>query len=259
MRESAKRVVRTAQTFLPWAVDIKASVQHRLGELSRKPFEVEYKALRLFGGEGRLYLDVGANRGQSIMAIRMTTAAPRIISFEANPALVARLAARFGDLPGVRIEPVGLGDRGGEFDLHIPVYRGYAFDGLASVDRDEAVSWLNHKTILGFDPSKLRCEVVRCRLATLDSFATAPFLIKLHIQGYELPALIGGRETLGRHGPVLLIGTPGQDVTDYLAGFGYRLYGYEPQGRFVEGLAGGRSSFYMTDEKAASVSRFIAP
>jgi FkbM family methyltransferase len=249
--------VRTAQIYFPWIVDLKADIQRRYGEITNKPFEVEFEALRLFGGEGQLYLDVGANRGQSITAIRMMTTAPRIISFEANPSLAARLVRQFGNLPNVRIEPVGLGKREGSFDLHVPVYQGYVFDGLASVDREEAMSWLNPKTIVGFDSSKLHCQVVQCHLTTLDRFTVAPFLIKLHIQGYELPALIGGRDTLRKHTPVLLIGTPSQEVTDYLAEFGYRLYGYTSRGRFVAGLTGGRSSFYMTDEKADAVSPFI--
>src|SRR3954451_18218049 len=117
MRENVKRVIRTAQTFVPRIADLKAEAQLQFSRITRKPFEVEFEALRLLGGEGRLYLDVGANRGQSITAIRMMTTAPRIISFEANPALASRLSNRFGSLAGVRIEPVGLGDREGDFDL----------------------------------------------------------------------------------------------------------------------------------------------
>jgi FkbM family methyltransferase len=257
MRESVKRVVRTAQTFAPWLADMKADVQHRLCTITRRPFEADFAALRLFGGRDRLHLDIGANRGQSITAITITAADPRIHSFEANPVLAARLSERFGASPRVRIEPLGLSDEAGEFELFIPVYRGYMFDGLASLDREAAMSWLNRETILGFDPARLRAEVTRCRVTTLDSMETAPFFMKLDIGGNELKALKGGRRTLGAHRPVLLVETPGQELIDFLAEFRYALYRYDPRRGFVAGDRSGLNSFFMTHDKAELVSRHI--
>ncbi|MBX6374795.1 MAG: FkbM family methyltransferase [Acetobacteraceae bacterium] len=259
MKESTKRLIRTAQTYVPWLADAKAEFQYRLRSLARRPFEPDFAALRLFGGEDRLHLDVGANRGQSIAAIRLTARRPRIMSFEPNPVLAARLVRRFGDLPGVRIEPVGLGDREGEFELHIPYYRGYVFDGLASIDRDAASSWLSPRTIHGFDPAKLRIETVRCRVVTLDSLGTEPFFIKLDVQGFELPVLRGAEETLRRHRPVLLIETPDDTaVLDHLAGLGYRPYAFDArEGRFRAGRTGVLGTFFLTDDKADPIARFI--
>jgi FkbM family methyltransferase len=258
VRESTRRLLRTAQTYAPWLADAKAELQHLLRGIARRPFEPDFAALRLFGGEDRLHLDVGANRGQSIAAIRMTARCPRILSFEPNPVLAARLERRFGRLPEVRIQPLGLGDRAGEFDLHIPSYRGYVFDGLASIDRAAAASWLNPQTISGFDPAKLRIDTVRCRVVTLDSLATSPFFIKLDVQGYELAALRGAEETLRRHRPVLLIETPGAAVLDHLAGLGFRPYVYDAQaGRFRAGRGGMLGTFFLADDKAGLVARHI--
>ena len=120
-------------------------------------------------------------------------------------------------MPGLRIEPVGLGAEEGEFDLHIPSYRGYVFDGLASTDRHSAESWLNEDTLLAFDPAKLSIETVRCRIRTLDGFGLEPFFMKIDVQGSELKVLMGGESTIGRHRPVLLIEWPEPEVSAWLA------------------------------------------
>ena len=257
MREDIKRYFRTAQTYFPLLPTVKTRVQTELSKVTNRPFEADFGALRLFGGKHRLCLDIGANRGQSIAALGLVTSGPKIVSFEPNPRLAAALTRRFGGLSDVRIEPVGLGDKEGAFDLHVPSYRRYSFDGLASFDREEAMSWLNQQTIVGFNPAKLSCQKVRCKIRTLDSFELAPFFAKFDVQGYELCALIGGRETLKRYTPVLMVETPGQEVVDYLRQFDYRPYVYHDRRRRFAAGVGGQNTFFMTDDKADIVSGSI--
>lgn len=251
-----KKFARTMQTHTPWVAEVKPGLQRMLSEWTGRPFEEDFNGLRLFREAGRLYLDVGANRGQSITAIRLTAKSPRIVSFEANPMLAAKLNYRLGHAKDIEIHLVGLGETEGEFNLHIPRYRRYIFDGLASIDRDCAMSWLSSDTPFGFDPEKLTCEIVRCQVKTLDSFNLAPFFIKLDVQGYEFSALLGARETLKRHTPVLLIETPCKKLMDYLHSFGYRPY-YFRKNRFYHGNDHGLNLFLMTDEKAELVAPFV--
>ncbi|WP_372617682.1 FkbM family methyltransferase [Falsiroseomonas sp.] len=256
MMRSAQRVLRTAQTFFPALGDIKAAAQDRLARLTGIPFEADFRALRLFGGEGRLHLDIGANRGQSITAIRMCATRPRIVSFEPNPKLAAALKRRFAEVPGVRIEPVGLGAAEGEFSLHIPSYRGYVFDGLASTDREAAASWLNERTLIGFDPAKLSIETVRCRIRRLDDFGLEPFFIKVDVQGTELQVLQGGQRTIEAHRPVLLLEWPEDELIAWLAARGYRRYAFDAREQVFHHDRGGTlNSFFMTDDKAALVGK----
>ena len=253
--KSAQRVLRTAQTFVPALGNIKAAAQDRLARLTGRPFESDFEALRLFGGEGRLHLDIGANRGQSITAIRLCANKPRIISFEPNPKLAAALERRFGDVQGVRVEPVGLGAAAGEFELHIPSYRGYVFDGLASTDRAMAESWLNERTLVAFDPAKVTIETVRCRIRTLDTFDLAPFFMKLDVQGSELGVLAGGQGTIDRHHPVLLIEWPEAEVSAWLTQHGYVPYAFDERERMFRRNRGGPlNTFFMTEDKAALVA-----
>lgn len=255
MREPIKRYIRTAQTFFPWLPDVKSNLQEQFARVTGQPFEADFAALRLFGGEGRLHLDIGANRGQSIAAIRTVASRPRIVAFEPNPRLAAALSRRYGDLADVRIEPVGLGEREDSFGLHVPAYRGYVFDGLASFSREEAMGWLNPKTIVGFNPARLTCETVTCRVTTLDSFGLAPFFAKLDTQGTELQVLKGGAETLRRSSPVLLVESPADEVQAYLRSLGYAPYRYDDRARRFMPGAGGLNTFFLTSDKA----RLVAP
>src|SRR3712207_4025989 len=54
MREPIKRYIRTAQTFFPWLPDLKSTLQDRFSRVTGWPFEPDFSALRLFGGESRL-------------------------------------------------------------------------------------------------------------------------------------------------------------------------------------------------------------
>lgn len=246
---------RTIQTHFPLLSDIKPWIQQQYGLCTNRPFEADFNALRLFPA-ARLYIDVGANRGQSIAAIRMTAKNPQIVSFDANPFLVKKLRIRFSKCENVKVHFFGLGATEGEFTLYIPKYRNYVFDGLASIDYNEAMSWLSNKTIYNFDKKKLAFEAIKCRLKTFDSFCLAPFFMKLDIQGYELSALHGAKKTLINHSPILLTETPSEALCEYIKQFGYQPYFFD-KNNFYRGNNSGLNLFFMTDDKASLVAKYI--
>ena len=62
--------------------------------------------------------------------------------------------------------------------------------------------------------------------------------------------LEGGRETLKRHTPVILIGTAMDDNIRYLAGLGYRLYRYDrASGKLQPAERSETGSFFLTEDK----------
>lgn len=73
---------------------------------------------------------------------------------------------------------------------------------------------------------------VPIRLTTLDRFALSPALIKLDVEGHEVRALRGARETILRSKPVLVVevnkhqlepaGFSIRQLWEELAGLGYR-------------------------------------
>ena len=90
-----------------------------------------------------LFLDVGANRGQSTDAIFMNVDKQiRLQLFEPNQFLCKKLSKFFGDNSQVTIKNFGLGDENTTSPLFVPFYNQWMFDGLASFVEYEAVSCL---------------------------------------------------------------------------------------------------------------------
>lgn len=141
------------------------------------------------------------------------------------------------------IHSIGLGDRPGSFDLFVPSYRGYVFDGLASLDEACARSWLSDQ-LFGFDEGRLDIEVVTCAVRRLDDLGCEPAFVKIDVQGYEHRVLQGARQTLAEHRPALLIEWPGAVITDYLADLGYAPYQYL-DGALVAGHHGKTNTFFL--------------
>jgi FkbM family methyltransferase len=196
-----------------------------------------------------LYLDVGANRGQSIEAMLMFRQKSCIWAFEPNPLLRERLDRRFRSHSRVMIKDFGLGDRDGAFRLFVPYYKKWMYDGLASLKREVAADWLKDR-VYWYREKHLTIREVECRIVRLDDLGLAPFFLKLDVQGYELEALRGGERTLRAHEPILLVESPDEATRAFLRALGYRPYSYEG-GQLKRDGFGVTNTFFLTDGKAA--------
>jgi len=136
---------------------------------------------------GDIAIDVGANIGFfALLAARMVGSTGRVVAFEPNATVRTRLnhgVRRNNAIRTVEVVPLGLNHAATEEQLFVP--SGEAADpGLASMrpvkDRD--------------------CHVDTIATVTLDEWIArhpvAPRLIKLDIEGAELPALRGAQRTL---------------------------------------------------------------
>jgi FkbM family methyltransferase len=251
----ARKLLRSMQVFFPWLQEPRFRLQRLLHRLSGAPGEADFGALRLLPWQpGALFLDIGANRGQSIDAMRMLVPQARVIAFEPNARLCARLVRLYRADPRVECVNSALGDAADEAVLWVPVYRGWTFDGLASLDRAEAAGWLSPERLYLFHPAWLRIEAMRCKVQRLDDLDLAPAFAKLDVQGHELQVLIGGEATLRRHRPLLMIESPGADKEiPFLERLGYAPYAFDGT-RLIPGRTAALNSFFLTAEQAASVA-----
>lgn len=248
---SIKKAVRTLQVELPFLLDLKFTTMRALRNWLRVPFERDFSALpALAPPPDALFLDVGANRGQSTDAILMMCPDARIRAFEPNEALFRRLEKQFAGVQGVQLENLGLGDQASDAVLYVPFYKQWMFDGLASFDECAARNWLPSRLYF-YNDKHLRIEQYVCRVRPLDDFELAPFFIKIDVQGFEYQVLRGAQRTLAEHRPVLLIETPEQRIIDFLATLGYQLYAYN-RGRFERSARGRLNTFFMTAERSAA-------
>ena len=201
-----RKALRTAQNYFPGLHQAKNDAYYVARRYLGTVHDSDFKVVRLLPRTSEdLFVDVGANRGQSILAIRKYRPDAQIVSFEPNPVIFKELHRRFGDWPDVRLENVGVGAADAELPLFIPAYRGFVYDGIATFSHETALAYLSDETLYLFDPKHVTVSEYRCRITTLDSFQLAPTFMKMDIEGYEYEAIQGARETLMRHEPIMLV------------------------------------------------------
>ncbi len=242
---SLKKAVRSLQVEFPALLELKFDAMRAVRNSLRVPFERDFRALPLLNApEGAEFLDIGANRGQSIDAMRMMCPAARVRAFEPNGELFDRLRVRYAGEPWLQLENYGLGAAESEATLYVPFYKRWMFDGLASFDESEARGWLPSR-IYFYSDRHLRVQASRCRVRRLDDLNLQPFFVKIDVQGFELEVLRGGRNTLQRYQPALLVEAPGEPILRFLEELGYRPYAFV-NGCFASGVRGGLNTFFLT-------------
>jgi FkbM family methyltransferase len=246
IKRAAIRVIRTTQSFFPWLLEAKCAVQYALRAASRRPAEIEFAALRDLVPADALCIDIGANRGQSIQALRLVLPRCEIVSFEPNPALYSRLVAHHAGDPRVTMRPEALGEAPSMSTLHVPYYRRFMYDGLASLDEMSARSWISPQTFFLYREGWVSVHSFPVRTITLDSLGLAPNFIKIDTQGTEISVLRGAAETLARSRPVIMCETPDVASVTMLTGLGYVEHRVVA-GQLVLGRVPGQNSLFITD------------
>lgn len=218
-----RKAIRTLQVYFPFLQDYRFQMQRAVRDALQIVHEEDFHILDYLPLQKEdLLIDAGANRGDAIQSMLMKRPDCRVAAFEPNPVLVKKLHHLYRADPRVNIYEAGLGSRDSVVKLHVPFYREYMFDGLASFHEKNAKDWLTSR-VYGFRPEWLSIREIRCVIKPLDSFKLNPAFIKIDVQGFEGEVLRGCRETLCRSRPVLLIETPGKAECDML-----RTLGYEP-------------------------------
>jgi FkbM family methyltransferase len=141
---------------------------------------------RVLGPAGNA-VDVGCFRGKILDEIVLTAPAGRHVAFEPNPELAARLRERF---PQVTIHEVALSDEPGPSAFHV-------------LDQLPAQSGLRQRPT----DTKSDVRVIEVQVETMDRLLPRdqPIdLIKIDVEGAEVNALLGARETLRRWQPVVV-------------------------------------------------------
>jgi FkbM family methyltransferase len=253
MSMGLRKALRTLQHHLPGGRDRREALSRVVRRLGGRLHEPDFAALQFFP-PAQLLLDVGANYGQSAASMCLLQPEAHIISYEPNIELADKITELFRRDPRVKVQPFGLSDTAGAFDLYIPYYGKFPYPGLASLNEEEARSWLSTETLYFFRPGNVHIKRIRCRIDTLDSEALIPYFIKIDVQGAEFGVLRGGYETLTRHQPILLIESPGRDprITALLGSMGYLEFEFV-NGHFLQQRSQGTNSFFLTTKRQAEL------
>jgi FkbM family methyltransferase len=253
---SLRKLIRTVQSHLYFLKETRDVLYHQSRRIRGIPHEQEFLALKFIpDGLSGVYVDIGANQGQSIESIKVVKPSARIVSFEANQGLAEKLQARYRGRSDIQINAFGLSDEVDEKTLFVPVYRKFVYDGNASFDRDYALALYNSSYLYWFSPSALELREVPCSLKRLDDQNLEPLFMKLDVQGFEFNVVKGGIETIRRHEPILMIEClhDHREMADLLASLGYEEYIFDETG-FVKGKSnGGLNQIVMTPRRTAVV------
>lgn len=147
--------------------------------------------------EIRTVIDIGANTGQFAGLIHRLCPDARILSLEPVPACLPELNAALAPIPGAKVFPVALGDAPGTVRMNQSVF-------------SPCSSLLPGTSRLGEDyPDAARVQPIDVPVQRLDDTLQGErlepaILVKLDVQGYEIPVIRGSTDILSRAAVVVV-------------------------------------------------------
>lgn len=247
------RLARSAVSYLPSASLLPLRRLSDLGSFNR-PHEADFLCFGKLPPGRQIFLDVGSNRGQSIRSIGLVLDDVSIIAIEPNPVLVAALRAR-RDQRVIDVHHLALGDQGdGELLLHVPRYGHTLYDTRAAASTDQAAGFLSADWFAFFDPDRGGVEVFRAPMSTIDHLGVDPTIIKIDVEGADHGVVRGGRSTIERCRPILLIEEPSDETVASLAELGYCPFRFTGQ-TLIKGDRGGLNTFFLAEEHRQSLQQ----
>jgi FkbM family methyltransferase len=220
-----KSFARFCYATLPGIATVRFGLMDLVGRYFSKP---EFRGLRSISPvETGLIIDIGANRGQSISALKRFAPRSHIVAFEPDPRSFRILSDRYRHDNTLTIYNCALGDKSEIITFYLPIYGRWACDGMAATNRQAATEWLSDPNrMFCYDQRKLKVEECKIECKTLDSFNLAPLVIKLHAQMAEVSILKGARQTIEQHKPALICAFPSAELIEMCRDMGFRPYGY---------------------------------
>ncbi|RJX65528.1 FkbM family methyltransferase [Tsuneonella suprasediminis] len=225
-------------------------------KILRRPDEPDLRGFAVLAGSASLIADIGANGGQSAVALSFIVPDARIVSFEPNPVLWRELAF-VQRLLGSRFErrQIGLGPEAARMQLHIPTVGGLPITTRASLTPDGA---REQAARLESDTGR-RVEItsVEVSVETFDSLDLMPSGIKIDVEGYEYEVLSGMVRTLCDARPLVMLECNARDgeCLALLEPLGYRRAWFDrPRGCLTATRPHGAGNWYaVPDEMAGRV------
>ncbi len=142
--------------------------------------------------ENAVFIDVGCNAGHHSLFLASHAAA--VHGFDPYPPAIERFQRMIdrNKMTNVTVHPVGLGDQDGEIPFFAPVEKNFGSGTFNA-------KWAKQ------DRNELALRIVRGDDWLAEKNITNIALIKIDIEGYEKPALIGLRKTLEAERPVVFV------------------------------------------------------
>lgn len=170
-------------------------------------------------GPGDTFIDIGANEGMiSLLASRLVGPEGTVIAFEPNPIprkFLEKAIAR-NNITNIRVEGYGVALPAATLPLSVPK----ANTGQGSFGQPDSLAG--------------EADVIECEVKPADPILGnyMPKLVKIDVEGFELKALMGIRETLDRAHPSIIMELVGrhlkraaasvEEIRGFMVARGYR-------------------------------------
>ncbi len=186
--------------FFPWIEDFPNTTYQQ------ESIEESFKHIKKFN----CAIDIGANIG--LHTVRFSQKFETVHSFEPTSFNFKCLEDNTKSCKNVILHNVGLGEVEDQVEISIPIDSNNY--GLFSI-----VDFVDYKNELIKE---------KIKLFTLDSYSLSPDLIKIDTQGFEIPVIMGAKQTLINHKPVLILEIENKkEIEKYrqlMSTFGYNNY-----------------------------------
>lgn len=198
-----------------------------------------------------VFVDVGANAGQSAISFLINCPNGRVISFEPNLLYEPVLEGVRELLGASRLEfhMCGLSDSESELDLYVPYVDGVPYMQAATYMLEQFNKhWvIDRMNSYGTIQEKIP---VRTSLKIADSMIKEADVVKIDAEGAEMPVLLGMRNLIENCAPIFLIeNNDWIAVTGFLKTFGYDVYKYDKNAGALMVMSGATTNcFYLKSE-----------
>ena len=224
--------------------------------------EPDFAFFRHFADSNQLFVDIGANLGQSALSFRLANRSASILSFEPNPDMAPALRV-VKELLGASFDfrLHGLGARTEERPLFVPIVKGVPFPQCATFQRECLVNNPSVRQLFHEWTHTDQFEIVEraIQLVRFDELGLDPAFVKIDVEGGEHEVVAGMEETLKRCRPLVI--TEGCGAQTLLTQFGYQTFVHEPAGNTLRLALSGESApnvFYVPAEKITAFERIGA-
>lgn len=221
--------------------------------LSEIPHEEDFLFFRQLDelGKSVVFLDVGANSGQSAISFLMSCRNGFVISFEPNILYEKVLVGiqKFLSEERFVFHMYGLSDVESDLDLYIPHVDGVPYMQEASLTLAQfEKQWVRDR--FKSYGTKLEIVSVRANFKIADEMVEQADVVKIDAEGAEMSVLRGMRGIIQSNPPIFLIeNNDWKSVTEYLRMYGYDVYRYDKAADALLPMSGTTTNcFYLKPE-----------
>ena len=245
----AQSLFRRAFRFTRARIEIKdfdnnLTINLRLSEhMQRRIFWMGYYNMQIVSllkkilNEKMVFIDIGANIGEiSLVAAKYIGPKGKVIAFEPVNSIAYELQRNLekNNYTHATVITKGVSDR---CCAHIPIYAGV--DQKSAKEENLGLGSLY--TRFPEDPPAQYIEITTLDAFLKESPVSRIDIIKIDIEGAELPCLKGSEKTISHFNPLIIIevqdastsiaGYTSRDIFDYLSTFGYVFYKIVERGK----------------------------